>query len=104
MNQRFVEATYIKREVGVTPYGERKEVWVEDSYPIEIIIYYAVNGATATSNDVETTAYSVVALTEDNRPNEQDKIKYSGKTYLIDHMIPTHRLTQLFLKEEAPID
>lgn len=103
MRQRLKEVTLLTRQMGVTPYGERKEVWIADEMPLEAAIYYQVGGVTSTANEVETTAYSVVGLTDDPRPKEQDKIQLDGKTYLIDHIIPTHRMKQLFLKEDRQL-
>lgn len=102
MNQRMFDATLLTRATTPDAYNEQVEKWEVEQKPIRCFIY-ANAGQTATMEEVQTTQYQLVAITKDKRPKEKDKLLFDNKTYTINSIIPTHRMTQLFLMEDNPI-
>ena len=103
MKQRMRDATLLQRTVEPDAYNQQIEKWEVAEQPIECFIY-ASGGQTAILEEVQTTSYQLVAITKDERPKEKDKLMMDNRIYTINSIIPTHRLNQLFLMEDNPID
>lgn len=94
-------ANLLKRQLTTNSLNEQVVSWSSVG-AIDLIISYR-SGIVNQANDVMTTGYTITGLTNDIRPQEQDRIEYDGKTYRINSIIETGRRRMMALEEDRVI-
>lgn len=103
MIRNSVKASLLKRQKQTNDWNEQIEFWKTEEEPIEVMISVAT-GSAEVMNSVLSIKSTHIGLTKDKRPKEGDKIQVDNTTYVIDYVIPTHRMTQLMLTSEAALE
>lgn len=103
MIRKFVKASLLKRQIQTNDWNEQTEFWKAEEEPIGVMVSVAT-GSAEVMNSVLSIKSTHIGLTKDKRPNAGDKIQVGNTTYVIDYVIPTHRVTQLMLTSEAALE